>query len=182
MTNSIIVFGHAIANISNEYLQSLDYFYRPHRTLPIDHIDRGIIYYNLGRTYRLLDKYEQALTCFRCGKLLLRRLLWQTMFNYCRVLYNIGVVYIKLGDFQRAITQLEHALMLQQKSFPDNHTEIPFHRNRLGYVYFKVQRFEDALTELSKADEFFQHRMPIDHQGHEQTLHALALVYRALSI
>jgi tetratricopeptide (TPR) repeat protein len=180
LTNPTILFGHALANIRSEYLQSLDYFHRLLRTLSIDHADRPNVHYNLGRIYRILEKYQKGLAYFRCAQLLLRRLLPQRIFDYCRVLSAIGSIYSKLGDSKRAINLLEQALTLQRNSLPDNHTEIPFHLNRLGHGYFNAKQYERALSILYSADSFFQTRMPVDHQGHAQTLHILGLVYRAL--
>jgi tetratricopeptide (TPR) repeat protein len=179
-TSSIVSFGHTLVTIESDYLHAIDYFHRLLRTLPINHSDRPVVYYNLGRTYRFLEKYQKALAYLQCARLLLRRLLPQTIFDYCRVLSNIGMVYSKLGDSKRAINRLEQAKTLQYKSLPDNHKEIPFHLNRLGYGYFEAKQYEHALSTLYSADRFFQTRMPIDHQGHAQTLHTLGLVYRAL--
>jgi tetratricopeptide (TPR) repeat protein len=179
-TSSIVSFGLTLVCIESDYFQSIDYFHRLLRTLPINHTDRPVVYYNLARIYRLLEKYHKALAYLRCAQLLLRRLLPQTVFDYCRVLGGIGIIYSKLGDSKRAIHLLEQAMILQRKSLPDNHTEIPFHLNRLGYGYFNGKQYERALSVLYSADNFFHTRMPIDHRGHGETLHALGLVYRAL--
>ena len=178
--SSIVLFGDTLGSIECDYIHSLEYFYRLLRTLPINHVDRPEIYYALGRIYRVLEKYEKALACFRCVQLLLHRQLPQRMYAYCRALGGIGSVYARLGDSKRAINRLEQAIALQRKSLPDNHTEIPFHLNRLGYGYFKAKQFESALFTLYEADKFFQTRMPIDHQGHGETFHILGLVYRSL--
>jgi len=179
-TSSIVSFGHTLVTIESDYFYSIDYFHHLLRTLPVNHTDRPVVYYNLGRVYRFLEKYDKALAYFRCAQLLLRRLLPQTVFDYCRVLSGMGIVYSKLGDSKRAINRLEQAVTLQRNSLPDNHTEIPFHLNRLGYGYFNAKQYERALSILYSADSFFQTRMPVDHQGHAQTLHILGLVYRAL--
>jgi hypothetical protein len=50
----------------------------------------------LGRIYRFLEKYEKALGCFRSTQLLLRRLLPQRMFDYCRALDGAGTIYLEL--------------------------------------------------------------------------------------
>jgi len=179
-TSSIVSFGHTLVTIQSDYLHAIDYFHRLLRTLPINHSDRPVVYYDLGRTYRFLEKYQKALAYLQCARLLLRRLLPQTVFDYCCVLSNIGMVYSKLGDSKRAINRLEQAITLQYKSLPDNHTEIPFHLNRLGYGYFNAKQFELALSTLYSAASFFETRMPVDHQGHAQTLHTLGSVYCAL--
>ena len=180
LTNSTILFGHALATIKSEYAQSLEYFHRLLRTLPLDDSDHPNVHYNLGRIYLILEKYEKAITCFRCAQLLLRRLLPQRIFDYCRALRGIGSVYSRLGDSKRAIYRLEQAITLQRRFLPDNHTEIPFHLNRLGHAFVRASQFERAIFVLDNADNFFQTRMPIDHQGHGQTLHTLGLAFRAL--
>jgi tetratricopeptide (TPR) repeat protein len=180
LTNPSILFGHALANIRSEYLQSLDYFHRLLRTFPTDHPDLPNVRYNLGRIYMFLEQYQKSLMYFRSAKLLLRRLLPERIFDYCRVLGGLGTVYSRLDDSKRAINLLERAINLQRKSLPDNHTEIPFHLNRLGYGYFNGKQFEHALLILNSADKFFQDRMSVDHGLHGATFHDLGLVYRAL--
>ncbi|CAF4799667.1 unnamed protein product [Rotaria sp. Silwood1] len=176
-TNPAMLFGHALANICSDYAQSMIYFHRLLRTLPIDDVERPNIYYNLGRIYQFIEKFEKSLDCFRCARLLICRLLPERMFDYCRILGGMGTVYLYLGDSERALKLLRQALALHKKSFPENHTEIPFHLNRLGYGYFKAKQYDHALLILNSAENFFQKKMPVDHQGYAQTLHSMGLVY-----
>jgi tetratricopeptide (TPR) repeat protein len=178
--SSMVWFGHTMATIESDYLYSIDYFHRLLRTLPINHTDRPVVYYNLGRIYRLVEKYHKALAYLRCARLLLRRLLPEGIFDYCRILSGIGIVYSELGDSKRALKWLEQAVSLQQKSLPDNHAEIPFHLNHIAYGYFKAKQFKQALSILYRADQFFKTRMTIEHKDHAQTLHISGMVYCAL--
>ncbi|CAF3696222.1 unnamed protein product [Rotaria sp. Silwood1] len=175
-----IMFGHALADTDSDFGQSMSYFYRLLRTLPIDHVERLNIYYYLGRIYRFIEKFEESLNCFRCARLLVRRLLPERMFDYCRILGGMGTIYSHLEDSERAFKLLTQALRLQKSSLPENHTEIPFHLNRLGHAYFKVKQYGLALSTLDTAEKFFQTKMPVDHQGYAQTLHTMGLAYRAL--
>ncbi|CAF5128094.1 unnamed protein product, partial [Rotaria sp. Silwood1] len=118
--------------------------------------------------------------CFRCARLLICRLLPERMFDYCRILGGMGSVYLYLGDSERALKLLRQALALHKKSFPENHTEIPFHLNRLGYGYFKAKQYDHALLILNSAENFFQTKMPVDHQGYAQTLHSMGLAYHGI--
>ncbi|CAF3305515.1 unnamed protein product [Rotaria sp. Silwood2] len=179
-TNPTMLFGHALANISSDYAQSMIYFYRLLRILPIDDVERPNIYYNLGRIYQFIEKFEKSLECFRCARLLIRRLLPERMFDYCRILDGMGTVYSYLEDSERALELLRQTLVLHKKSFPENHTEIPFHLNCLGYAYFQAKQYNQALSILNSAENFFQSKMPTDHQGYAQTLHSMDVVYRAL--
>ncbi|CAF1134619.1 unnamed protein product [Rotaria sp. Silwood1] len=179
-TNPAILFGHALANICSDYAQSMIYFHRLLRTLPIDDVERPNIYYNLGRIYQFIEKFEKSLDCFRCARLLICRLLPERMFDYCRILGGMGTVYLYLGDSERALKLLRQALALHKKSFPENHTEIPFHLNRLGYGYFKAKQYDHALLILNSAENFFQTKMPVDHQGYAETLHSMGLVYHGI--
>ncbi|CAF1294715.1 unnamed protein product [Rotaria sordida] len=179
--NPTIMFGHALADTDSDFSQSMSYFHRLLRILPIDHMERPNIYYYLGRIYRFIEKFEESLNCFRCARLLVRRLLPERMFDYCRILGGLGTIYSHLEDSERALKLLTQALMLQKKSLPKNHTEIPFHLNRLGHAYFKVKQYDLALSILDSAENFFQTKMPIAHQGYAHTLHTMGLVYRALS-
>ncbi|CAF1318473.1 unnamed protein product [Rotaria sordida] len=180
-TNPTMLFGHALVNISSDFVQSMIYFHCLLRTLPIDHAERPNIYYNLGRIYRFIEEFDKSLNCFRCALLLVRRLLSERMFDYCRILSGIGTVYSYLGDSERALKLLIQPLMLQKKSLPENHTEISCHLNRLGHAYFKAKQYDLVLSILDSAENFFQTKMPVDHQGYAKTLHTIGLVYRALS-
>jgi tetratricopeptide (TPR) repeat protein len=179
-TSSMVSFGHILVNMEADYLYSIGYFHRLLRTLPFKHTDRPVVYYNIGRIYRFIEKYHKSLAYLRCARLLLRRLLPEGIVDYCRILGHIGIVYSELGDSKQALKCLEQAVRLQQKSLPDNHAEIPFHLNRVAYGYFKVKQFKHALSILYNADHFFKTRMLIEHKDHAQTLHTLGLVYRAL--
>ncbi|CAF1414193.1 unnamed protein product [Rotaria sp. Silwood1] len=178
--NPSILFGHALRDIGGDFGQSMIYFHRLLRTLPIDHVERPNIYYNLGRLYRFIEKFEKSLNYFRCALLLIRRLLPERMFDYCRILSGIGTVYSYLGDSERALKLLRQALILQKKSFPESHIEIPFHLNRLGHAYFKAKQYNHALLILDSAEKILQTKMPIDHHEYAHTLHTMGLVYRAL--
>ncbi|CAF3257394.1 unnamed protein product [Rotaria sp. Silwood2] len=179
-TNPTILFGHALANISSEYAQSMIYFYRLLAILPINDVERPNIYYNLGRIYQFFEKFKKSLECFRCARLLIRRLLPERMFDYCRILGGMGTIYSYLGDSERALKLLRQALELNKKSFPENHTEIPFHLNRLGHAYIEAKQYKHALLILNSAENFFQSNMPTDHHGYAQTLHSMGLIYRSL--
>ncbi|CAF1207135.1 unnamed protein product [Rotaria sp. Silwood1] len=180
-TNPTILFGHSLANISCDYVQSMNYFHRLLRILPIDDVERPNIYYNLGRIYRFIEKFEKSLECFRCAQLLIRLLLPERMFDYCRILSRTGIVYSYLEDSERALKVLRQALVLHKKSFPVNHTEIPFHLNRLGYAYFKAKQYNHVLSVLNSAENFLQTKMPVNHQEYTKTLHSIGLVYRCLN-
>ncbi|CAM4820701.1 unnamed protein product [Rotaria magnacalcarata] len=179
--NSTILLGQIFSNICSDFCQSMSYFHRLLRILPIDHIERPNIYYNLGRIYRLIEKFDKSLYCFRCALLLIRRRIPERIFDYCRILGAIGTIYSYLGDSEQAVNLLKQALILQKKSFADNHTEIPFHLNRLGYGYFKAKKYVDALSILQSAENFFRTKMPVDHVDYGQTLHIMGLVYRILN-
>ncbi|CAF4728535.1 unnamed protein product, partial [Rotaria sp. Silwood2] len=68
--NPTIMFGHVLGFIGHHFNQSMNYFHRLLRTLPIDHIERPNIYHNLGRIYRFIEKFDKSLNCFRCARLL----------------------------------------------------------------------------------------------------------------
>ncbi|CAF1539872.1 unnamed protein product [Adineta ricciae] len=179
-TDPTILYAHALANISSNFGQALSYFHRLLRILPVDHLERPNIYYNLGRLYHFLDKSDKSLHYFRCARLLIRRLLPERIFDYCRILRGLGLVYLEMRDSNRAIQWLEQALILHNKSFSNNHTELPFHLNRLAYGYFQATNYHRALEVLHEAERFFLRKMPVNHQGYGQTLHITGLVHRAL--
>ena len=114
--NSTILFGQFLAHIGNDFGQSMSYFHRLLRLLPIDHAERPNIYYNLGRIYRSIEKFEKSLICFRCALLLIRRRIPERVFDYCRILGAIGTIYSYMGESKRAVNLLEQALILQKKS------------------------------------------------------------------
>jgi tetratricopeptide (TPR) repeat protein len=180
-TNQVILFGNVLYTIGSDYICAMEYFHRLLRTLPFDHIDRSDVYYNLGRIYILIEKYQKALACYQCAVLLLRRMLPQRICDYCRALSGTGTVYLQTGDLKRAINCLERALILELKGMPGDHVEIPFLQNSLAYAYFTAKRFDDALTILTSADHFFRTRILINHHGHAQTIHIKGLIYLALS-
>ena len=106
-------FGDVLIGIESNHVYALDYCHRLLRIFPFDHVDRPDVYYSLGRIYRYLEKYDKALICFRSGLLLLRRLLPEKIYNYCRILGGLGTIYAKLDDISRAICLLERAILLQ---------------------------------------------------------------------
>jgi tetratricopeptide (TPR) repeat protein len=134
----------------------------------------------LGHLYRLIEKFDKALECFRCARLLIRRLLPERVFDYCRIVRGLGSVYFNLRNATRVIYQLRQAITLQNKSFPDNHTEIPVHFNGLAHGSYQANEYHRALLTLDEAKNFSQTKMPVDHQGYGETLHLIGLVHCAL--
>ncbi|CAF3772557.1 unnamed protein product [Rotaria sp. Silwood1] len=178
--NPIIMLGHVLANIGGDLGHWMNYFNRLLRILPIDHAERPNVFYVLGNIFRFIEKFQKSLHCYRCARLLVRRMLPERMFDYIRIIGGMGNIYSYLGDSKQGLKLLEQALELQKKSFPDNHTEIPFHLNLMGHAYFRATQYDRALLTLEKAKKFFEEKIPIELQGYAHTLHLMGLVYRAL--
>ena len=176
----MIMLGHILANIGGDLGQWMNYFHRLLKILPIDHTERPNVYYVLANIYRFIEKFDKSLHCFRCARLLVRRFLPERVFDYCRILDGMGTIYSNLGHSERAIMLFEQVSVLQKKSFPDNHSEIPFHLNLMGHCLYRAKQYDRALSILESSKKFFQDKMPIELQGYAQTLHIMGLVYRAL--
>lgn len=177
----IIMLGHILANIGGDVGQWINYFYRLRKLLPLNHLEKPNIYYCLGHIYRFMEKFDKALHCFQCARLLVRRLLPERMFDYCRILDGMATIYSIRGMSERAIRLFEQASVLQRNSFPVNHHEIPFHLNLMGHALYRAQLYDHALRTLTEAEKFFQEKMLDELQGYAQTLHIMGLVYRALN-
>lgn len=177
--NKTVMLGHILSYIGDDFGKSLNFFHRLLRILPVDSEERPGIYYNLGRIYRGIGKFDESLTCFKCTRLLVRRLIPEKMFDYCRSLVAIGTIHSHLGNAERGIKLIEQALKLHKKCFPDNHTQLPFHLNSLAYAYVIAKHNNRALVCLNSAQQFFQTKMPVHHQGYCKNLYITGLVYRA---
>jgi len=178
--NPLIMLGHILANVGGDLGQWMNYFHRLLKVLPVDHSERPNVYYCLGNIYRFIEKYNKALICFRSSRLLLRRVLPERVFDYSRALAGIATIYSYMGKHDKALRIFEEATILQNKSFPDDHTEIPFHYNLMGHAYFRAKQYKRALEILEISERFFTEKMSIELQGYAQTLHIMGLVHRAL--
>jgi tetratricopeptide (TPR) repeat protein len=179
-TTATCLFGSNLADIWSNYSQATMYFHNLLRTLPIEHIDRPLLYYHLGRVYRFLGKYPKAIEYLRCAELLQRRLLPQSTYDYGSTLGALGAVYSEMGDSARAVRLHERAIAVHSGYLPRHDPDMAFHANRLAYACFQEQQYERALSILATMETFFQPKMPAAHPSEAQVMHTKGLVYHAL--
>jgi len=178
--NATLLFGQFLAEISGDYNETIIYFHRLLRRLSADDEDRANIYYYLGRGYRFIGKYQQAITYFRCAQLLQRRKVPQWSFDYGRTLGVLGTVYSELGDLKRAIRLEEKALAIHSACLPQDHVEMVDNWNRLGYAYWQEKNYERALVMLSNSLSLSRRKMPDNYPNHAQAVCTMGLVQHAL--
>jgi tetratricopeptide (TPR) repeat protein len=170
-TTAICLFGSILADIWGQYTQASIYFHDLLRTLSTDHIDRPHIFYQLGRVYRFLGKFETAIAYLRCIQLFQRRLLPQTTLDYGSTLGALGATYSKVGDSKRAV---------HSGHLPKYDRALGFHANRLASACYQEKQYERALSVLDSIEIVFNPRMSVGHPGLAQIIHTRALVYQAL--
>jgi tetratricopeptide (TPR) repeat protein len=117
-----------------------------------DRISEGVVLNNLGRAYRELrnfdeaiDHLEQALAIFRGN---------DDRQGQGLVLNNIGNVYDELGRFDEAVDSYQHGWALFRQ-VGDHHMEARV-LNNMGNDYAKLQRIDDAIEHHEKALTIFR--------------------------
>lgn len=178
--NATLLFGQFLAEISGDYTETMMYFHRLLRRVPADDEDRPNIYYFLGRAYRFMGKYQQAITYFRCAQLLQKRKLPQSSFDYGRTLGVLGTVYSEMGELTRAVYLEEKALAIHTGCIPGDHVEMVDNWNRLAYAYWQQGKYEQALVALSDSLSLSRQKMPLDYPNHAQVICTMGLVQHAL--
>ena len=176
----VMLFGHILVEVTSDYIKAMTYFHRLLRTKTTSIEDYPNIYYQLGRIYRYIGKYNEALTYFRQAQILQRRRLPQSKLDYGRTLAALGTSYCELGDTERAIRLYKIVTNIYRGYLPYNHVERGFHLNRLAYAMWQEQRYEQALALLTRSLSFFNQYMPANHPGHSQALHYMGLVQYGL--
>ncbi|CAF0906051.1 unnamed protein product [Adineta steineri] len=178
--NATLLFGQFLAEISGDYAETIVYFHRLLRRLSADDEDRPNIYYFLGRAYRFIGKYQQAITYFRCAQLLQRRKVPQWSFDCGRTLGVLGTVYSEMGDLTQAIRLEEKALAIHSYCLPQDHVEMVDNWNRLAYAYWQEKNYERALIMLSNSLSLSKKKMPVNYPNHAQVVCTMGLVQHAL--
>lgn len=176
----ILLFGAVLADMSSDYIGALTYFDRLLRTVAIDNEDRANLYFHLGRVYRYMGKYQQAITYYRCGQLLQRKKLPQSNFDYARTLTAMDVAYSETGNSARAITLHTRALAIFRSILPEHHIELGHLQHKLAGDCLQEKQHECALLLVSKSLSFFERKMPANHPGQAQALHTMGLIEHAL--
>ena len=174
--DAALLFGNILADMLSEYRGTLSYFHRLLRTIDADDGNRPNIYFHLARVYRYLKKYQQAITYYRCAKLLQRRTMPQSNFDYARTLSGLGVIYLEMGDSTKATCLLKKGLVIKRLVLPEDHIEIAHSANRLAEAYWQEKQYESALDLLLKTLSFFKRKMPNNHPCEAQALHIMGLV------
>ncbi|CAF1126891.1 unnamed protein product [Adineta steineri] len=178
--NGILMCGHYLTEIYSNYTEAMRYFHHLLRSKTVDDNDRPAIYYHLGRAYRFMGKYQQAITYFKCAQLFQRRKLPQSSFDYGRTLRGLSNVYSDMEDTTRALYFEEKAIAIHRKCLPDDHIEISFHLNRLAFIHWQQKQYERALIFVENALLYFKQKMPTDYPAEARSLHVMGLIQHSL--
>jgi tetratricopeptide (TPR) repeat protein len=170
-----LLFGNLLATISSTYRQGIEFFHRLLHSESVEEKDRSNIYFNLGRIYRYMGKYEQANQHFRHAQQLQEERLPQSTFDYARTLADLGTLYSEMNQPTEAISLITKAMSLHKEILPQDHVEVAFNKNRLAYAYWQKKQYDQALNELLSSISSFK-KMPTDHLGYAQALHTMGLV------
>ena len=177
--NPTLLFGNLLATVFSAYRQGIEFFYHLLRSRTTEEKDRSNIYFNLGRIYRYMGKYEQANQHFRRAQQLQEEGLPQSTFDYARTLADLGTLYSEMNQSAEAISLITKAMSLLNGILSQDHVEVAFNRNRLAYAYWQEKQYDRALNELFSSISLFQ-KMPTDHLGYAQALHTMGLVRYSL--
>jgi tetratricopeptide (TPR) repeat protein len=178
-TNGPMLYGNLLAGALCDYPRAVSYFQRLLRVLPINDENRPNIYCELGRVYRFMGKYQQAIEYFRVALLLQRRSLPQSKFDYGCTLSGLAVVYSEMGDSVRAIRLNTHALGIYHTLFPEDHIEINQILNRLAYNFHQNGQHQETIDLLSKVDRSRKGKIFLTNPQ-TQLYYTLGLAYKAL--
>ena len=176
-TDGPMLYGNLLTGILCEFKEAIIYFQRLLRILPINDENRPNIYRELGRVYRFMGKYQQAIEYFRVALLLQRRSLPQSKFEFGCTLSGLAVVYSEIGDLKRAIHLNKCALGIYHTIFPDNHLEINQIVDRLSYDLYKNGQYEEAYHLLSRIDTLIKENSLLTNPQ-AQLYHTLGLLHK----
>jgi len=177
---AICLFGNRLADIWGQYTQASAYFQDLLRTLPVDHVDRPLLLYHLGRVYRFLGKFDRAIIYLRYLELFQRRLMPKSTLDYGSTLGALGATYSEVGDSKRALRLHERAIAVHGGHLPKYDREMAFHGNRLAYACFQEKQYERVFSILNYIETIFKPRMPAAHPALAQVVHTRGLVHQAL--
>ena len=76
----------------------------------------AIAHYNLGMTFKAMDKFQDAVSCYQTALLLQP--------NNADIYQNLGVVWMKLGQIPKSLEAFNAAIALHhQKNTPESKAE-----------------------------------------------------------
>lgn len=129
---------------------------------------------SLGRIYRLLRQYEQAIKFHEQALNIAHEI--GNPGGKIHQLSHLGLIYRGLSRFERAFEYFEQALAIARKV--DDRKEVASQLAHLGFIYYTLGQIEQAI-------EFFTEALTIDrevgnHRGEGVHLNDLGRAYHAL--
>lgn len=177
--NPTLLFGNLLSTISSAYRQGIEFFHRLLHSKTLEEKDRSNIYFNLGRIYRYMGKYQQANQYFCRAQQLQEENLPQSTFDYARTLADLGTLYSEMDQPKEAISFITKAISLNDTILSPDHVEVAYNKNRLAYAYWQEKKYDQTIIELQSSISSFR-KMPTDHLGYAQALHFMGLVQYSL--
>jgi tetratricopeptide (TPR) repeat protein len=178
-TDAPMLYGNLLTGALCDFKEAVTYFQRLLRVLPIKDENRPNIFCQLGRTYRFMGKYQQAIEYFQAARLLQRRCLPQSKFDYGYTLSGLAAVYSEMGNLKNAIRLNKQALNIYHTLFPEDHIEVNQIVNRLAYDLCQNGQQKEASNYLSKVNKSMKNKIFLTNPD-TQLYHTLGLVHKAL--
>lgn len=118
--NPLILLGSLYFDVWKNHFETLRYFHSLLRSPMTDDLLRANIHFHIGRVYRSMNKYTQALEHLHKALELQMRALPQTALACIRTIDAFGILYRKMGYFARAVHVHERTSRLYSAIVPED--------------------------------------------------------------
>ncbi|CAF0730709.1 unnamed protein product [Adineta steineri] len=154
-TNYTIVFGKLLIAMG-KYDQALRYFQTLLKETQVEE-DMANIYNQIGKVYRLIDKFKEAMENYQLAHDLTLNCYPIRIRQASKALNNIAIIFRKWCQYEKALQLHLQALHMKEDYYGKEHLETAKTLKNIGSIYEETQQYNYAL-------EFYQHCLTIQQK------------------
>ncbi|UJR22890.1 hypothetical protein I4U23_025918 [Adineta vaga] len=175
-TTSLLILGEYLHKI-HELDKAERYYKLLIQELPVDHLDVGMAFNNIGTIYTDRGQYKIAKAYLRKAMKIFRKTLPARHLNIAEVYLNLGSVLSHMDAGKVALKYERKALDIQMKLLPSYHLTLATTYNNIGDTYSSLNKRKKAVKNFEKALEIELNHLPNNHPDIAVTYNNLASVY-----
>jgi tetratricopeptide (TPR) repeat protein len=122
-----------------------------------------IIYYNLGRVYRLKGDYDHAVDFLNQAYITHTEARPARLVSAAKTMNAMGIFCMELNSVQQAIDAFECALKAYAKIVQEHHQDVGGTLLNLGNIYSEQGQFESAMSCFKRAEKIYRDSLPPNH-------------------
>lgn len=141
----------------------------------------ALSYNNIGKVFRELYDYKQALDYFFLALEIREKELPQGHPDIATIYNNIGVAYWKQGNDDEAVSYFSKALTMREEIYNNNHEDIAISYNNIATIHYDHKDYEKSLEFYFKALKIKEAILEADNPSIATTYNNIGMAYLYLN-